>query len=492
MPYYTELSVDQQPNGGSTYPFLASEEELATWIGDFALRYTDGECQYEFPFQLAWVYHNDGAGVAAPGGWPAPTHAWDVVVKDANGLTVFDSTLADADDFQLATWNTHWTIIQWRVEDQIAKLVSYNDGRGAIDQYVVATNGWLSNRTLTRQAPRLNRVWVGDTEIEATEIEFAGGYNLTVQGQGPVANPGRRRVHQVLFAAAPGLGDGRYPTCEDETDIIRRVNSIGPREDGQFFVATDSCFRVIQPHLITGLDPRTASLTAATMQLRNDCLPCCTCADFVNVYRAETRLWDRIQSVYDQLIDARDLHQTNIDRWRAQKHCRERDPLRLSVTSICPCELAVGVSLCNTSEECITDLELRITLQTLKYGAILSPVTVPVGQVLCNSATRAISGQYERYVVAGEWPVFSGYFDSLPSGQSALLMFRLLFLECQDNHSAKVTATAHTAVDLPGTVTVPGDVEALWASRLPEAPARAMGVATRPLEPAVGDVCKCD
>src|ERR1051326_8371380 len=88
------FGVSQPPGHGASYPFMSPSTEIQRLLGDFYLVYEDAG--YVMPFSVAWLYGFGDQVVAAPSGFPAPTHARDLVITDAEGTVVFDSTTADS------------------------------------------------------------------------------------------------------------------------------------------------------------------------------------------------------------------------------------------------------------------------------------------------------------------------------------------------------------------------------------------------------------
>ena len=90
------IGVNQPPSGGTNYPFVRPSEDIQYLLGDVYLSYPDDSYTYEYPLRIEWLYGFGTAPVTPPAGYPTPTHTHDVIIKDANDVTVFDSTLADS------------------------------------------------------------------------------------------------------------------------------------------------------------------------------------------------------------------------------------------------------------------------------------------------------------------------------------------------------------------------------------------------------------
>lgn len=114
------IGVNQPPNGGNDYPFVRPSPDIQFLLGDFYLSYPDDTCSYEYPFRIEWMYGFGDKTVTPPTGYPIPANGHDILIKDANNATVFDSCLCGvADDssnvvpYVSRVWYDRLLIIEW-------------------------------------------------------------------------------------------------------------------------------------------------------------------------------------------------------------------------------------------------------------------------------------------------------------------------------------------------------------------------------------------
>lgn len=474
-----QTAVDQHPYGGQSYPFVESTGELSEWITDFSLSYRDDRCRFEPPFRLAWFYNAGGVENSPIGGAPTPVHDFDLLVLDAEDREVFRSTTAA---FRAEIWGDAWLSLEWISDTAHCRVLVTSDYTNR-NRHWGPENAYLDIRTLTREPPRVRSITVGTRVFDSDELEWRAGYNLEMEAQLAASNPGGRRRQRIVMSAVPGAGIGRFPACDEQDLVIRTINGIPPADDGTFRVELDSCFRWLRPHWITGEDPRTASITSATVQLRNDCLPCCDCEDYIRVYKAITRLWDRVRSAYEAIDNTRENYAEIVQRWLDQKECRESNPLRLTAIPACPCVLNVSAVLCNTTDQCLVDTELRITGQMLAGGEVVPLDQGIMADVVLGSTIRGTRTGQEPYVLGGEWPIYSVYFDAISPGESVWVLFQLTFPNCEASQSVKLTLSLHSDQEFAGSLELPEAVLELWEMRPPTQAAKKATSVTRPLLP---------
>ena len=153
------IGVNQPPNGGNDYPFVRPSPDVYFLLGDFYLSYADDTCSYAYPFRIEWMYgfgtrqySESGSEVDPLPGYPTPTHEYDILVKDANNVTVFDSTVVgtgdDADNvspFKWSEWYSRYVVIEWtdKSKDIVCRCTkfigwdSYSTDYQEYDEYIV-------------------------------------------------------------------------------------------------------------------------------------------------------------------------------------------------------------------------------------------------------------------------------------------------------------------------------------------------------------------
>ena len=476
-------AVNQQPFGGTDYPFAALQR-IGCTVTDFYLSYDDIDCRFERPFFLHWVH---GIGIeptslSVSAGTPTPTHTVDLVITDVNGEVVFDSTTADR--FRITTWGDR-RIGQWETDGShaVARLVWRDSQKTAFftDEFPGAA---LDHRTLNRLAKRVRSVRVGLQKFTDV-LGFSEGYNVGLTLPAPAIPPvdGGRFFTQIGISASPGDGLGVAPGCEDTQAVIRRINKQSPLSGGNFILELDGCYRMQFP-VVIGADMsgnRTATLSGfsltqeqlhSALLMINDCTPCCKCSYYVRTYEGLKRQWFNWLDTAHTLEHVRDVYRDNRDRWLAQLQCRLDHPLRAVVMSEPNFRSMVGAIYCNMRTCCVTDVELRFTVQRYINGV---ETFVPPPNSNTYDGTRSGSFSYgdQDYILGGSWPVYRGFLPFLDPQDSGSIKARICYAG-GTNESLKVTVTSHIlpAGVLPDkqtglvcplpTQTVPPDIQAIW------------------------------
>jgi hypothetical protein len=99
------------------------------------------------------------------------------------------------------------------------------------------------------------------------------------------------------------------------------------------------------------------------LMLGNDCGPCCDCDSFVNVQRAILNIEARLRSDAALAEKTRDEYIAAVERWNAQKECREGQALQATMVGSDYRFLDISASICNASDKCMVDKDLTITVQ---------------------------------------------------------------------------------------------------------------------------------
>lgn len=359
--YGIRTAVDQAPWGGTDYPF-AGPSSYALLLNDLYLSYADDLNQFEPPFTLAWVFGLGTLGGGPRPGGVTPAHAIDLLVKDANGAIVFDSTGAA---YSSSTWGTNRVVSQWLGSTAVCRIVSRNQQATAFhaDEEPAVV---LNSRTYRRTPSRLIGVRV-DAQIFTGPVRLEAGYNIALAAPPqPTQVDGAQATAVVSLDAVPGAGIGRAPGCADVVPTIRTINQVKGAAGGNFVIQTDDCIRLQVP-----------IATGGEIDLASNCQPCCSCEAFVNTYTGLHRMWDRWQAIATSAEAARDEYVANIDRWKAQADCRAAHPAQLVVVQQDPCGAFIGASFCNTTTDCIAPVTLALSFSTpaIVLGAEMNGTT---------------------------------------------------------------------------------------------------------------------
>lgn len=434
------IGVDQQP-GGSNYPLVDPSADIQDLLADAFLLYEDDRCSFTPPFHIAWMYGFGGITSAPPSWAPSPTHPYDIVIKDANGATVFDSTQAGS--YTNTAWGAAKAVLEWTAAYSVLRLVIFtawdaNQTPRDYNQNLAPASAVFDARALLRAVPRVRSFLVAGQMLAAENVRFQNGYNTTLTTIDPKRVDGGRLQHNISFDAIPGAGTGRYPGCQAGPTPITRINGQTGDPQGDFKLDLTGCYRLQRPNTVISTSPPQVDVTPGALQLFNDCGPCCTCDEFVSVYEAIRILRARYVSLGVRAERARDTYSANRTRWLQQKACRENNPLRLSVFPNCPNQVNIGAGFCNTTKGCLENVQLKFHFT---YNANGINVSTPAGFTLvCGSSFRSgnvkpeITGQpadvreatlLEPYAPHVAWPIATFYFDKIQPGSQATAMFRM-------------------------------------------------------------------
>lgn len=509
------IGVNQPPNGGTNYPFVRPSPDIQYLLGDAYLSYPDDSGVYVYPFRLQWLYGFGTDTVTPPGGYPTPTHDYDVIIKDANNATVFDSTAAGT-VFQEHAWGSRLLVLEWdnatnHTVFRCTKFTKADDGTDLdpfFDNYIVPAlidpdntpGGILDPRTYNKLPKRLVSITTGVTTMDG-HLTLEEGYNIGLDvnpaeigledltladlGLTTAANSvvaGERFSNRIYISAEAGSGTGTFPSCVDTDAVVRRISGGVANAWGDLtFDPGNACLRAQRPVGLTRSHPRefayatTQPVTpSAAIEVLNDCAPCCDCDYFARTYEGLKRQWFGYQDIATDGLTTRDQHKVNIDRWHAEKLCRENDPLRL-VTLIKPdCKTVFGISFGNTSECCLVGIHLRFTLFYERNGVIMSPDDPCFAFYDCEQTEIEFSAETDGPIVArmvGEYPCFEATAAYLNPGEVGRCAFKVCNPSCQETDKIyyRVDVFWEDVLQPPDVqpcvypdVVVPGQVIDLW------------------------------
>jgi hypothetical protein len=407
-------SINQAPHGGTNYPFVAPCTLTASVL-DYYLSYPANDCAYVYPYTLTVT-------------------ATNVTVQDANAVVIFDGVLADA---VTQVWGTR-LVYQWENATSVMRLVAEDLATG---------DGVLDPRTCNRLPARVTRLRIGLTDL-TSNIVLSAGNNIELSGSVQTQTDGQRFRSTININAVPGAGRGVADGCDESAPVLRKINKVGPDCGGNFVIEIDDCFRVQQPLAVSGAagSPRAATPTTDGLELKSDCRPCCPCDAYVYTYRGLHRVWDRWQETAVNAESTRDTYEENRLRWLQAKECREANPGRLLARTDELCKTMIGASYCNTTTCCLTNIEMRFTLQRYDNG-VLVPWTG--GSVtLAYISGSGFDGEQE-YVPEVSGAVVRFYFPYADPGAISIAKMRFCTSGCLDTESLKITVTVHVAQPPP-------------------------------------------
>ncbi len=373
---------------GRDYPFVAPSSDISGVLADFWVCFATPETPVQLPLRLSWLYGMDKAincGAAGPPGGAAPSvprHQAEVQVIDAVGTVVFDSTIAYW--FRASQISSRLRSYEWRTRVGDCRLVQHTafptpqDVRLLPDS-IAPVDGRLDERCVQERPARLSRLEAEGSILSVVgNGALRGGYNVTI-GTAAVRS-GLRRGAALTFNVIAGSGEGRYPACDLLPRYVTAIN--GKPAAGNLSLDVSDCLWL-----------RRTSSTSHAMRMGNDCGPCCSCDGYVRVQRAILAEWDRHVVLAASATDAAGTFRRSVDRWVANKACRDSSPLSVNAVSNGG-RIAVGAGFCNTTPACLSDVTLQLTLTHTTPNAgwrLDAPLTTDgVGGIANAASTTAV------------------------------------------------------------------------------------------------------
>jgi hypothetical protein len=471
------IAVNQPTGGGRDYPFTF-KSDVGDVIADAYLYACGGGCNFERPFSIGWLY---GFGQTPAFTDVMPTHDQDVLIVDANGLEVFNSV--EADVFSAQNWGDRLQVLEWKItsSEKILRLVQFltadeNSEGFSLPLFYRPKFSNLDDRVIDFTPARVKSLSTPISNLLSGRIKLTNGYNVSLEVEPPKIVPGQRPRTVITVNAVAGSGTGRYdPGCAD-SPVIRKVNGIGPDANGNVQITGGDCYRVERP-INEVLDDAAGqvSIINHTLQILNDCLPCCTCDGFINTYEGMRRLRNTYADLFTRAHRVRDLYNSNVERWNAQRDCRLAQSIQVAVQPSCDGNVQFGIGFCNHDNVCLDNLVVIISFQYADEAGDIDPQTnrpfsantVYSGagdpEVVCGSNLRA--GNFEAnpqrtfsrnqptpYPMPGTYPYFYGFWDRVQPGGFATLLFKLAF---PGSLASDVVEAVIDAYSLPADVPVP-------------------------------------
>jgi hypothetical protein len=384
------IGLEQPPGSGTNYPFVSPSDDIKHLLGDLFLSFDDLADTVVYPLRVSWLYGFGTDVVTPPTGVPTPTHSHDIVIVDANNVVVFNSTLATR--FTATPWDNRLLILEWTGSSVLrctmhtawtpADIASNRTRTYA--NHIEPDDGELQADTWFKMPKRVLSVRIGNTKMQATQLTFAGGYNIelatetdaaagiefTTFGDTKSLVAGDRTSHRISLSAEPGSGLGVFPGCADPAATIRTINKVQGSSHQNFTFETEGCIRTQRPVGIVTTSPRvldcsaeglTPTNAASTISLANNCKNCCDCTYFAQTYQGLKRQWFLYGETAQAAEQARDLYAANKTRWLANKALREADTLRVRVAIDGSSKLSWGVAHANASKCCLYGVTLQLT-----------------------------------------------------------------------------------------------------------------------------------
>jgi hypothetical protein len=296
----------------------------------------------------------------------------EMTIVDANGSTVFNST--SAAEYRNKDWSDRFRIHEWISDDAVLRVVQHT-GQNDLEDVLVypseqtLTNAILDERTAELWPDNVLSFVVNGYPVKG-EVEFVGGYNFETKLNSITRSSGKAHVNKVYVSAEPGSGLGREEGCTGTTEYpIRAINGVKPRDDGSFILSPTDCLWFANPGTVSPQDriKHIAYQFTNGLLLKNNCLPCCSCDDFVNTYQGIRKLYNTYSALGTRATNVRNQHASNVDRWLNQKDCRETDPVKINIMPFRVSDASgfkIGVGVCNIDPGCRGELTLDLNFET--------------------------------------------------------------------------------------------------------------------------------
>lgn len=426
--------VDQQP-GGDLYPFATPvSSDLTNLIADFYLSYQDLGCSYSLPFSVAWLYGFGDNPTGPTDGYPTPTHAFDILIVDADDTTVFDSTQSGT-----ACYTKYWggwlQIVEWQSPSQVCRITYFtawgvNDTPRLYDLFIAPSSAVLDARTCEQLPLRLTSLQYG-VDVFQGPVQLVGGYNTTIDTTPVVAADGKATGGTLQIAVVPGNGSGRYDGCTDQQPGIQRVNNQAPDSAGNLLLdtignvatSTVSCYRLERP---STLSDGVATFTAATLQLFNDCGACCDCQDFLDTYAAIQKLWNHYYTLGQTAMTARDNLLTVISNYEATQNLCPTN-LRIGLAAVAGGIVSVQTKFCNTTNTAILGDLLEINISDDASTDYIDEIGLIVGQTFATGNGEAPAQGFGNTILGGTYPNYTFTAGKIAPGANLTLTFQLIY-----------------------------------------------------------------
>lgn len=456
MPARSKIGINQS-QGGSWYPFWRPSDNLDKIIADIYVQFVDESLVKKLPFRIEWLYGFGTNVVSVP---ITAEHDHDIKIRDYNNVVVFDSLLATS--YAEVAWGSYKTIIEWKdAAGNIVRVVKHegwdsHETPVVWDTYFEPSFSWISPRAVEKAPSVLTEIQVATSAVSATSVSavsgliLSGGYNIELV-ESQTQEDGEKRVAAVLLDGEAGVGAGKYPGCETE-DVVRYIGGASASDAvGAVFFNSDSnqCYRIGQAiEGYTEEDPyisgvyygshRTATPTAATLQIENDCVVCCDCPDFIAVYEGVRRLTRTYTAMGMRAEIVRDRLARIIARWNGSKTCRENHALQILLQPYPDYKLGVAASVCNKTENPLRDVTMTIDFSEMSItGCVVCDSTFRRGNV--DSYTGRNRHALSPYKLGGAWPTYTASWDCINPGENGYITF---LLEFQETGLATATVSA--------------------------------------------------
>lgn len=356
-----------------------------------------------------------------------PTHAADVVIRDAADQVVFNSTAVT--DYRGAAIGSRLYAHDWIDQGATVRLVQHtrfpDDGYAhSVASTVTPIDGRLDPRTSTQHPTGLGGFFVDDIGFNLVNT-FIPGYNVDIAvGEETIEDLRRTRV--ATLSAKPGGGVGRAPGCAEASDVVTRFGGASADSTGAFALDADDCYYV-RPDVTIALGVATPE--PGRILIGNDCGPPCSPEDYHALQTSLLALWARLQAAATKAIEARDRLAEGARRWAEVADINSTDALRVAAFAHNYRYLEVSVAVCHRSDTCLTNALIEFVVTELVGGGTVRDITVDPYATFISLADGTES-PYALAVVAPAPGTHGRYFatwSKIPPKSGGRIRFRLNF-----------------------------------------------------------------
>ncbi len=409
------------PNG-TDFPFVSPSSDIRGLFEDMHLSYSGN---YTLPLKVTEVvgFNSGNPSVAT------------ITITDAEDDVVFSTS--DAIDSSNSSWGSNRIVYSWTTLGAVLTIVQYFTSATSVSIY--PESSVLDERVSLKQTDKVNRIFIDNTE-HLGDIYLVAGNNILFTAVSATAVEGKRKVNNIQISAVAGSGTGIYPFCPTGCvqTFIKTLNGVSPDIYGNMALVTKDCYWTGVSGISNGQLYQPSNQN--TIDLNNNCSPCCECEDFVKTYKGIKNLYTKFKGLGDRSMRVRSQHYSNQDRWVAAKTCREEHSMKLFALPISGGRASMLVAYCNVSQNTIGPIRVEVNMASSTQA---SPED-NLGDIVANSVVwyPPKGGSPQVIEPEGEWPNYIFRWDSIAPGRSAKIRFNVEIPDAADGDLIQVNAQA--------------------------------------------------
>ena len=409
------------PNG-TDFPFVSPSSDIRGLFEDMHLSYSGS---YKLPLKVTSVvgFNSDNPSVAT------------VTITDAEDNVVFSTS--DAIDSSNSSWGSNRIVYSWTTLEAVLTIVQYFTSATSVSIY--PESSVLDERVSLKETDKVNRIFIDNTE-HLGDIYLVAGNNIAFTAVSATAVEGKRKANNIQISAVAGSGTGIYPFCPTGCvqTFISTLNGVRPDIYGNMALVTKDCYWTGVSGISNGQLYQPSNQN--TIDLNNNCSPCCECEDFVKTYKGIKNLYTKFKGLGDRSMKVRSQHYSNQDRWVDAKTCREEHSMKLFALPISGGRASMLVAYCNVSQNTIGPIRVEVNMASSTQA---SPED-NLGDIVANSVVWYPPKGGSPLVIEpeGDWPNYIFRWDSIAPGRSAKIRFNVEIPDAADGDLIQVNAQA--------------------------------------------------